>query len=109
MQNNSINNKIEEVLNSLDGINRAEANPFLYTRIKARLNSRRSSIWDKLSSLISRPVIALAGVFLILVLNLFAIYSHSITINNNEITDVTSSDEYSVVSNTYYDIENTKP
>ena len=106
MQNNHTPDKIEEVLNLLDGIKRAEPAPFFYTRVRARLEASRSTIWDRVSTLISRPVIAFAGVLLVLIINLFAIYSNQLSVNNNESTEVASSDDYSVVSNSFYDIEN---
>ena len=113
MQNNSSPKKIEEVLNILDGIQRAEPQPFFYTRLKARMEAAHFSIWDtvsnRVSSLISKPLIAVAGVFLVLVLNLFAIYSHTMSTNNNDQSDVVTTEEYSVVSNPFYDIENNKP
>jgi hypothetical protein len=36
-----IENKIEDTLKSLDDIQRAVANPYLYTRIEQRLNNKR--------------------------------------------------------------------
>lgn len=35
----NIDKKIEETLNSLDGVNRAEPQPFFYTRLKARMEN----------------------------------------------------------------------
>jgi hypothetical protein len=36
----NIENMIEDTLNSLDGVQRAAANPYLYTRIEQRLKNR---------------------------------------------------------------------
>lgn len=38
----NIDKKIEETLNSLEGINRAEPKPFFYTRLKARMENEVS-------------------------------------------------------------------
>ncbi|MDP5122142.1 MAG: hypothetical protein NWQ46_11145 [Spirosomaceae bacterium] len=38
----NIDKKIEETLNSLDGMNRAEPRPFFYTRLKARMENEAS-------------------------------------------------------------------
>ena len=109
MKSNSSPRKIEEVLNSLTGIKRAEPQPFFYTRVRARLEAAHFSLWDKVSTLISKPSIAFMGVFLVVVINLFAIYSHNTTVSSTDLSDVASNDEYSVVNSTFYDIENNKP
>lgn len=36
--------RIDRVLNSLDGVQRAEANPFLYTKLQARLQRREGGM-----------------------------------------------------------------
>ena len=38
----NINKQIEETLNSLDGVNRAEPRPFFYTRLEARMENESS-------------------------------------------------------------------
>ena len=59
--------KIDEILNSLDGLQRAEANPFLYGKIRNRLENRQPFVPSPLAW---RLVIALA---IVVVLNLFTI------------------------------------
>lgn len=44
MENNQYHNKIEQTLNSLNGIQRAEANPFLLTRILEKMKSDRVNL-----------------------------------------------------------------
>lgn len=51
----------EETLQSLDGIQRAEANPFLYTRIEQRLRNRYLPSYQKKLM----PVLAIALVLFI--------------------------------------------
>ena len=41
-----IQQEIEQTLQSLDGVKRAEANPFLFTRIQARMNKKASG-WER--------------------------------------------------------------
>ncbi len=63
---------IDEILNSIDGINRAELSPFFYTRVQAHLNKRSAadgSFW----SIITRPAVSIATFSLLLVLNIVAI------------------------------------
>lgn len=56
---------VNEALSSLDGVQRAQANPFLYTRIREKMNAPLS-VWEKLSGFLARPAFAvMAGVFFI--------------------------------------------
>lgn len=66
---------IDAILSSLDGIKRAEAPPFLYTRIQARLHSSRRGIFENLRNLISKPVIAISFLFLILFMDIIVYQS----------------------------------
>jgi hypothetical protein len=63
---------IEEVLNSLDGVERAKANPFLYTRIAARLDIQNST-WEKAAFWLGKPVFAVATIFIFLAVNISVI------------------------------------
>ena len=56
-----INKLIEEALNSVDDIRRAEPKPFLLTRINARMNRVVESVWEKAGWFIARPVVAFTG------------------------------------------------
>lgn len=71
-----INQQIEEILMSINHIKRAEASPYLLTRINAKLNLQAISSWEKISSFICRPVILTLGLFLILLINISVIVSH---------------------------------
>lgn len=67
---NDINQKIEGALNSLNGVQRAEPQPWLYARIMKRLSREEDrSVWGSISSFLARPSVAIAGLCLILVLN----------------------------------------
>lgn len=67
-RHNDIERRIEETLNSLDGMHRAEANPFIYTRIQAKLAARKS-VFDKVIAVAGKPAFALAILFIVLVSN----------------------------------------
>lgn len=60
--------KVEEILDSLEGITRASADPHLFTRIRARLNEDRSA-WAGIAAFLSRPAVAFSLVFLLLAAN----------------------------------------
>jgi hypothetical protein len=74
MKNNENNPKngasqwADQVLASLDGMERAKSNPFLYTRILARME-KRMGVWEKVAGLLSKPAFAFAAVFVFVAIN----------------------------------------
>jgi hypothetical protein len=74
-QKNNMEKKVEQALNSLDGIQPATVQPFFYTRVRARLEQTRG-VWENVSSFISRPVTMLATVGVVIVLNLAVLYGN---------------------------------
>ncbi|HEV2832772.1 MAG TPA: hypothetical protein VGW31_12400 [Hanamia sp.] len=103
--------KIEDTLHSIDGIEKASPNPFFFTRLEARMN-REKNTWEKIASFVARPVVALACICLVIMINAVVVFSSSdakdatASSTNNEIATV---DEYSQVSVNFYEYENTKP
>jgi len=103
-----IQQEIEQTLQSLDGARRAEANPFLFTRIKARM-SRKANVWERTFSFISRPAIAVAIVVLVMAVNGWALWGGSGTAETvTADTNVSElANEYNVVASVdNYDYEN---
>ena len=106
-----IQQEIEQTLQSLDGAKRAEANPFLFTRIQARMN-KNSKRWEEQTfSFISRPVIAIAIVLLVMVVNGWALWdgngsNENLTAGNANVSELAS--EYNVVAsvNNYENMTN---
>ena len=75
-QKNDIGKKVEETLNSLDGIQRATPLPWLFSRVKGRLmRQEEKTVWETIGSFLSRPAIAIAGLCLILILNGFLLFN----------------------------------
>ncbi|MBI5371261.1 MAG: hypothetical protein HZA79_04440 [Sphingobacteriales bacterium] len=72
-------NRIEEILNSLDGCTRAEAPAFFYTRLKARMEKETITA----SSWMLRPAYTLAGLLLILAINILVLYNRNTTFNES--------------------------
>ncbi|MGZ5219570.1 MAG: hypothetical protein ACXWV2_00430 [Chitinophagaceae bacterium] len=70
-QEKDIERRVEETLNSLDGIQRAEPGPWLFSRVKGRLAQEEKTAWGAVGSFLSRPAIAIAALCLILMLNGF--------------------------------------
>lgn len=110
MSNEQINKHVEDAMNSLDGIQRAEPAPYLLTRINARLANGTTSVWDTIGSFISRPSVMVSGLCLILLLNVTAVlqnksYSRSV----DEQLSSTAGDDYSAGFTTIDNIENIEP
>lgn len=68
------NKKIEEILNSLDGVKRAPAPDFFYTRLKARMLARledgeKDVLPAPARSRILKPAYALVALILVLLVN----------------------------------------
>ena len=103
-----IQQEIEQTLQCLDGAKRAEANPFLFTRIQARM-AKKDSAWERIFSFISRPAIAMAIVLLVMAVNGWALLGSNS--NDNVIGDSANvselANEYNVVASVdNYNYEN---
>lgn len=73
-QNNYNDEQIENILGSLNGINRAEAPPFFYTRLQGRLQKEKhSSAIEQILGFITQPIFALTTLSLFVFLNIYAI------------------------------------
>ncbi|MCE1165992.1 MAG: hypothetical protein LWX07_11395 [Bacteroidetes bacterium] len=64
-----IEEEIEKTLNSLDGISGAEANPFLYTRIEARLNEQPADRSRLYGYVMAAVIILLINLFSFVIYN----------------------------------------
>ena len=109
---NKRNNRVEEVLSSLDGSKRAVAPDFFYTRLRARMereltkNNRRN--W------VLRPVYIVSALLLVLAVNVFVVLkgqdeTTTATADNNESFQQSIAAEYSLNDiNTVYDLNQDK-
>ncbi len=61
--------EIEDVLNSLEGIQRAKAPAFFYTRLRGRMDRELESAGGPIVRLLTRPVLALTLAAIVLILN----------------------------------------
>ena len=105
-----IQQEIEQTLQSLDGAKRAEANPFLFTRIQARMNKKTGRWEERAFSFISKPAIAFAILLLVMSVNGWALWggsdsSEGPTADNTNVSELAT--EYNnVASVSNYDYEN---
>jgi hypothetical protein len=73
-QKDQIEKQVEETLNSLDGLTRAKANPFLFTRVEARLRHADKNTWERITSYVARPVVVLAILTMVILSNAVVMY-----------------------------------
>jgi hypothetical protein len=94
MENEKLNELIDSTLNSIDGVQRAGAKPYLFTRLQAKMQRSEETIWDKALYFLSKPAVAFTCVALVVGINV-AVF----TINSNENT--TTTDEQYVTTDAY--------
>jgi hypothetical protein len=97
--------KVDEVMESLDGIHRADPGPWFFTRLSQRLRTQPKSVWVSVGAFLSRPAIAISGIAAVLMLNLVLLLNEKkevetaslrqpVVTENDYITASTSSFEY---------------
>jgi hypothetical protein len=104
-----IEQRIEDTLNSLDGMSRAEANPFIYTRIQARLKRTKTGV-ERIVLFAGKPAFAFLVLVVVISTNLVAMLQGS----NEAATKPQQSqfvvaDEYHNNVQNLYDYENPEP
>lgn len=106
---NNLDQKVDQTLNSLDGMQRAVANPFLFTRVKARMEEQKNP-WAMTFNFISRPVVAISALAIFLTVNVWVVVKN---LPENEVASVAYSEddmaiaveaEYSTVSYSLLDV-----
>lgn len=106
----NIEKMMEEALSSLDGNTRATPQPFLLTRIHARLSNKQETTWEKAVGFITSPAIVIAGLCLIIAVNVWVMtFNRSTGTENITEQQLASSDDLSTTTATLYDIENSEP
>jgi hypothetical protein len=106
-----INDLIDQALRSVDGIERAVAKPFLLTRINARLNKSKETVWEKASWFIGRPSVAFTGLTMLILINVTVIIFNRSEPRNIAIEQSSQEniDEFSYTAvSTIYDFENSE-
>ena len=73
--NNKENRKVDEILGSLDGIQKTSAPDFFYTRLKARMEKGYEPAVPK--SWVLRPVYAMSALVVIVLINAAVIFSRA--------------------------------
>lgn len=98
----------ENIINSLDGLQKASPGDFFFTRVQARLHKEEINLWGRVTAFATRPAVALATLCVICLLNAAALFYQYESSSNSVIADQfeqNSSDDYNttVAANSYYD------
>lgn len=105
-----LNKKIDKAMQSLNGIEKASPRPFFFTRLEARMQKQKSR-WEVLSSFLAKPVVAIACICLIIMINAAVIFSSSNLKSSTEQqnNELATADEYNSVSAPLYEFVNATP
>jgi hypothetical protein len=99
MKKEDIQHKVQEVMESLDGVQRAEANPFLYTKVMNRLQNKSASTrkFLRLSWELAFAMILFTG----LNIAAFFYFKQDDTQNDDNGSITSLANEYTINSNNY--------
>ncbi len=84
----------EEIINSLDGIHRAEPDPFLYTRVHARMLRNENSTVTTILRYITKPSFVMALVMLVILVNGYIMFNRIQMQENQEEMNQSIAAEY---------------
>ncbi len=104
-----ISNRVEETLNSLDGIQKASPGPFFYTRVMARMEAEPQNLWESVTAFLTRPYVIASVISFILLLNATAIFRSDADESLSQQSDISMVDEYKIASTSFYDYSNSEP
>lgn len=99
-----VEQKIEEILTSLDNISKAGTDPFFYTRLSARLIDQEDSAWMRISGFLSKPLVIASFLIAVIVGNYMVFSSGEDSSVKTGYAEV-AQDDYNLQSITYYDPE----
>jgi hypothetical protein len=89
-------NNIEQILESLDGVERASAPDFFYTRLLARMQNE--TFEPKRTAFLPRPALAFTAMLVILLVNIFVVFQNR---GNNTETSNTDTDSVQMLASEY--------
>src|SRR5690606_4050593 len=73
----SIESRISETLDSLNGIERATPGDHFYTRLIGKLQPLEFGLWEKVTSFVTRPLVAFSVFIVVLLSNGFVLLNNS--------------------------------
>ena len=114
MKQEDLNKKIDKTLDSLEGIQRAEPQPYFYTRLTGRLQRNEKTFWETTGAFLAKPAVAVASLCFIIVLNGFILFRQDSEILTSKTqlpttaseTVMSTDNEYILASSSSFDYEN---
>jgi hypothetical protein len=103
--------KADKALESLEGIQRAEPQPYFYTRLTGRLQRDEKNLWATAGSFLAKPVVVAICLGFVLVFNAFIVFrkdtvkESSLAVQQTE-QQLVSDNEYVLASGSSFDYEN---
>ena len=99
-----IQQEVDKTLSSLDGVERATPDPFLFTRVMASLKRDEKNFWSSALAFLSRPTVAFAMIVIAILVNA-VIYYQSRSESSQSIPEGEQlfANEYNLTANTIYD------
>jgi hypothetical protein len=107
--NKEMDQWVNDVLSSADGAQRATAQPYLFTRLQANIQRQPETYWEKAAKLIARPSVAIAGLCLVLAVNVGAIVGSNDDKEALQEEITVTTDDLSNTVAVVYDIDNNEP
>jgi len=99
-----IEQEADKTLNSFDGLHRAAPQPYLFTRVKARLMRKEKNAWSTAFSFLSRPTVAFAMILIALFVNAFLFFEfRAEPVQASGEGAQMFANEYNLTDNTIYD------
>lgn len=111
-QKHEIEQQVEETMRSLDQLKPAKANPFLYTRVQARLSASPRTVWENIVSYVSKPVVAMAMLCMVIFTNAAVVYWQSApdnTVASADQPQLALTEEYHISVASIYEDETPEP
>jgi hypothetical protein len=106
MDNEKLNKKVTETLNSFDGAGKATPAPYLLTRINARMQKEDvPGFWANAFTFFSKPVFAIT-VLGLLILYMIIITEKQNTDNGSSQNITTTKYDFAINVSSMYDVEN---
>ncbi len=110
MKNRSeLDRKIQETLDSLNGLKRASAPDFFFTRLQAKLVYESRSIWDRAGSFITRPLVFATVLAAVVFTNFIVVFKEEVNIASQSSIEKQGPEEYNLALTSFYESEITEP
>ena len=96
--------ELEAILNSLEGIQKAAPQPFLYTRLMARMQRADNNAWSRALQFVSKPLYALGLILVFLLINGYILFNQfNNTAEPAEESTQALAMEYTSLTSPFYD------